>query len=219
MIWGLQPFNPQDLEGEATVTTNSYTITGLDPEEDYAVVVYNNCTEGVSVPSSPVNFSTTEASGNFYTVTVTANNPAWGTVSGGGQYEEGANATITATANEGYRFVEWNDHNTDNPRTFTVTGDMSFVATFEANENGIGDVVAGTMSLYPNPASTSVTLGLEGFEGEVIVDVVDMNGRVVYNANTTSTTVSIDVREMPQGAYFVRVTSGSRTAVSKLIVK
>ena len=77
----------------------------------------------------------------------------------------------------------------------------------------------GTVSLYPNPASTSVTLGLEGFEGEVNVDIVDMNGRVVYTTSTTTSTMVVDVNDMPQGAYFVRVVSGTRTAVSKLIVK
>ena len=295
VIWGLLPFNPQDLEGEAIVSTNSYIITGLDEETDYAVVIYNNCAEGISVPSTPVNFTTTSGGvePTIYTVTVVANNPAWGTVTGSGPYAEGTTATITATANEGYhfemwsdgnteatrsftvtgnvsltanfaedgtqttyyditvssnneawgtvtgggryaegstatitataangyRFVEWNDHNTDNPRTITVTADMSFTATFEAVENGIEDVVAGTVSLYPNPASTSVTLGLEGFEGESQVEVVDMNGRVVLRHEVRDSKLEMNVSELPQGAYFVRVTNGTRTAISKLIVK
>ena len=221
VIWGLLPFNPQDLEGEAIVSTNSYIITGLDEETDYAVVIYNNCAEGISVPSTPVNFTTTSGGvePTIYTVTVVANNPAWGTVTGSGPYAEGTTATITATANDGYRFVEWDDHNTDNPRSFTVTADMSFTATFEAVENGIEDVVAGTVSLYPNPASTSVTLGLEGFEGESQVEVVDMNGRVVIRHEVRDSKLEMNVSELPQGAYFVRVTSGTRTAISKLIVK
>ena len=35
-----------------------------------------------------------------------------------------------AVANEGYRFVRWNDGNTDNPRTVVVTQDTTFVAEF-----------------------------------------------------------------------------------------
>ncbi len=219
IIWGERPFNPLDAEGEATVTTNSYQITDLQPETEYSVVVYNNCAEGLSVPSSTVNFSTTEASGTMYTITVVASPADGGTVTGSGTYEEGANATITATANEGYTFTQWQDGNTESTRTITVTGNATYTATFTADVQGIGDVMAGTMSLYPNPASTSVTLGLEGFEGEVGIDVVDMNGRVVYQTNTTSTTVTVDVTELSQGAYFVRVVSGTRTAVRKLVVK
>ncbi len=219
IVWGERPFNPLDAEGEATVSTNSYQITGLQPETEYSVVVYNNCAEGLSVPSSTVNFSTTEASGTMYTITVVASPADGGTVTGSGTYEEGANVTITATANEGYTFIQWQDGNTESTRTIVVTGNATYTATFTADVQGIGDVMAGTMSLYPNPASTSVTLGLEGFEGEVSIDVVDMNGRVVYQTNTTSTTVTVDVTELSQGAYFVRVVSGTQTAVRKLVVK
>ncbi len=221
VVWGELPFNPQDLSGEATVNTNSYIITGLDPETAYAVVIYNNCAEGLSMASNPVNFTTTAGGGDptLYTVTVTANNDAWGSVTGSGQYVEGSTATISATANDGYRFVEWDDHNTDNPRTFTVTSNMSFTAIFESTGNGIEDVLAGTVSLYPNPASTSVTLGLEGFEGESQVEVVDMNGRVVIRHEVRDSKLEMNVSELPQGAYFVRVTNATRTAISKLIVK
>ena len=42
-----------------------------------------------------------------YTVTVEANDNAMGTVSGGGEYKAGKIAKLTATANTGYRFVNW----------------------------------------------------------------------------------------------------------------
>lgn len=68
-----------------------------------------------------------------YTITVSANNPNYGTVSGGGVYDSAATATLTATANEGYRFVGWADGNNNNPRIVTVTADASFTANFEEN--------------------------------------------------------------------------------------
>ena len=55
----------------------------------------------------------------------------YGTLNGGGQYEEGETIEISATPNFGYKFVKWNDDNTDNPRTITVTSDMEFTAYFE----------------------------------------------------------------------------------------
>ena len=39
---------------------------------------------------------------------------------------------ITATANNGYRFVSWNDGNTANPRTVTLTSDVHYIANFES---------------------------------------------------------------------------------------
>lgn len=71
-----------------------------------------------------------------YTVTVTANNADYGTVAGGGEYVEGTEITLTATPNDGYAFVNWNDNVTDNPRTVTVTGDVTYTANFEAVSAG-----------------------------------------------------------------------------------
>ena len=70
---------------------------------------------------------------NYYDVTVSVNDPAMGSVQGGGTHiVEGSVITLTAVPNPGYRFVQWQDGNTDNPRQVTVTEDMSFTATFEA---------------------------------------------------------------------------------------
>lgn len=67
-----------------------------------------------------------------YTVTVKAEN---GTVEGAGEYEEGAEATLTATANEGYEFVNWTvdgtEVSTKNPYKFNVTADVEVVANFQ----------------------------------------------------------------------------------------
>ena len=63
-----------------------------------------------------------------YSITTSATN---GTVTGGGAYKNNATATLTATPDECYRFVQWSDGNTDNPRTITVTGNATYTAEFE----------------------------------------------------------------------------------------
>lgn len=69
-----------------------------------------------------------------YTITVTANNPLLGTVTGGGIYPEGSIAEISATPYEGSVFTGWDDGNTDNPRRIEVTQDMEFMAMFTKTE-------------------------------------------------------------------------------------
>ena len=71
-----------------------------------------------------------EASTCTHTVTVAVNSPAMGTVSGDGTYTVGSTATLTATPNVGYHFVQWNDGNHDSPRSLTVTQDTTFTASF-----------------------------------------------------------------------------------------
>jgi hypothetical protein len=90
-----------------------------------------------------------------YNLTASANNPVYGTVSGSGIYPEDSSATVTAMPNTGYRFFTWNDGNTDNPRTVTVTSDTVFTAIFEIMytvQVSANNPVYGTVSgsgIYP----------------------------------------------------------------------
>lgn len=75
-----------------------------------------------------------------YNVSVTADNNAGGTVTGGGIFADGETATIEAAAAEGFNFLYWtttNDTITLNPYTFTVVCDTLFTAHFEQAEHTI----------------------------------------------------------------------------------
>ena len=65
-----------------------------------------------------------------YLVTLQANNDQWGEVTGDGLYTNDTTITITATPYDGYSFLRWSDGNTDNPRTLTVTEDITLTAEF-----------------------------------------------------------------------------------------
>ena len=77
-----------------------------------------------------------------YTITVQSNNEEWGTVKGSGTYAKGAEISIEAIAKNGYKFVSWQDGNTDNPRSITVKSDETYIATFAA-ESGSGEEPIG----------------------------------------------------------------------------
>ena len=71
----------------------------------------------------------------FYNITAAANDEAMGTVKGAGEYAEGTEATLTATASEGYEFVNWTVNtdivSTKSTYTFTVTADIELIANFK----------------------------------------------------------------------------------------
>lgn len=77
-----------------------------------------------------------EAPAQSYTVTVEAAD-ANGTVTGGGTYNAGETATITATPNEGYLFDYWTDaagvkqESMGATASFTVNADVSYTAWFK----------------------------------------------------------------------------------------
>ena len=70
---------------------------------------------------------------NSYFITATANPTVGGSVTGGGTYNHGETATLTATANTGYTFIGWSDGVTDNPRDITITGSAEYTANFQLN--------------------------------------------------------------------------------------
>lgn len=70
------------------------------------------------------------------------NNAEYGSVTGSGVYDNGAEATLTATPEEGYSFQKWSDGNTDNPRTISVTEDVALKAQFTIDEKVMITVAA-----------------------------------------------------------------------------
>ena len=82
-----------------------------------------------------------------YTITVNAEN---GNVTGHeGILLYGTEVTFSAKADDGYVFVRWSDDNTDNPRTITVTDNLTLTAVFEKKEEPTAIVdVANTANIY-----------------------------------------------------------------------
>ena len=119
-------------------TVASLTAT---PNENYIFLCWSD-----GIVSNPRNVTVT-GNANYkalfylqgtpqYTITVLPNDPALGTVTGGGTYPQGSTIEISATPFENVAFRSWDDGNTDNPRSITVTGDMTFTALFEAIQPG-----------------------------------------------------------------------------------
>ena len=87
-----------------------------------------SCTPEPNEPDTP-------AEPTKYTVQVNCNDATMGTVTIAPQqttYLEGDTIVITATPNEGYKFLNWNGSITDNPYTYVVKENITFTANFEA---------------------------------------------------------------------------------------
>ena len=141
-----------------------------------------------------------------YTVTAESNNTQWGIVYGGDVYREGETATLMAVPSTGYRFVKWQDNDSNAIREFVVTCDTAFIATFEAiPQEGIDEVETTAVRLYPNPASDRVNVSVAE-PGEV--SIMDVTGRTVVTQPIThlsNQTITLDVSTLPDGFYFVKV--------------
>ena len=151
-----------------------------------------------------------------FELSVSANDETYGNVAFEAQSCEVA--TITATPNEGYEFTGWNDGNTENPRTVTVTSDTAFMAIFTASgSSSLQEVNAREFALYPNPAKSFVTLEFETLEENTLLQILDINGRRVRTLELKAgvETLRIDLGNLPEGVYTIMLGNTAK----KLIVE
>ena len=146
----------------------------------------------------------------YYTVTGMPNDPNMGTVSGSGPYEAGATATLTATPNSGYHFVNWSTGETTNIITFTVTEDVTVIAYFEPDQQGIDETDMENVTIY----SAETRIIVSGAEGKT-VNVYDINGRTV--STMTAAAETVEMRMPATGVYLVKV--GNAPAKRVLVVR
>ena len=115
-----------------------------------------------------------------YTITASAAPEEGGTIEGAGTYEEGETCTLTATANEGYTFVNWTEGgdevSTEASYGFEVTGDRTLVANFEEVITTITQT--STLSTGWNWWTPNVEITLEQLES-----AIGSNGLTIMNQN------------------------------------
>ena len=151
----------------------------------------------------------TEHSELKYLVTAESNDSTKGSVTGGGSYIAQTTAELTAVPADGFEFLQWNDGNKENPRTFTVTQDTTFIASFGVigaiDENNLSNVTVFTQG---NNIVINNALGYD-------LSIYDLTGRLLVN-ETAITTNSLVLHIGRKGMYFVKVGKGK---VQKVILK
>lgn len=161
----------------------------------------------------------------YYNVNISAGSNGTVSVNGvSGDYSQsvpsGTVLTIEGTGNTGYDFDEWSDGNSDNPRTITVTSDLTLTASFVAVipdinvtitntsnysgatyqiDNGTVEPIneTGTTSFIISPSATTLTVNRNGKGVTEMNGVQDMTSTIdwvaVIPVNKMTTNVSIDL--------------------------
>ena len=127
-------------------------------------------------------------------------------------------AEIEATANIGYRFVKWGDDDTQNPRTVTVTQDITFTAIFES-ESGIENIKDNKLAIqvFPNPTTGELRIEIVGQISNDVsgITIFDIYGKTLMFFSTTETV--IDISHLSAGVYFVRISTEAGEVVRKVL--
>ena len=218
-------------------TTN---LTNLLPDTTYTLQVVGICGNDTSTPSFPAVLNTHFdvlpcdpvtglTVGNVTTTTATL---SWNSTADTWEIElsnVSGSTTITTTSNP-HTLINLLPNMGYSARVralcgagFEPSSQWSAPVTFTTDtvpSQGIEGVDSyNSFVLYPNPATTTVTIDLTGVEDAALVSIIDLNGRKVYSEQVIDERMTVDVSALAKGAYFVRVTGSNTTAVRKLIVK
>ncbi len=149
---------------------------------------------------------TAEWTANTYTITVTAG--SGGTVSGGGNVTHGDSVEVTATANQGYHFVNWTENGTEVSTSatysFTATANRTLTANFAA------DAVEPDPEPTPEPEPEEPPYSGK-YSYEISTDIGDNGAISVDRYATEGDKVTITVS--PDEAYLLddlSVTAGGK---------
>jgi hypothetical protein len=91
--------------------------------------------------------------------------------------------------------------------TITTTGNL-----------GIEDYQASGINIFPNPASDFINLELPVNTGNVNVRILNISGKVLFNNQYITESITIDTGFLSKGIYIVNVSSGKINAMLKLSV-
>lgn len=105
-----------------------------------------------------------------------------------------------------------------------TTDDGSYTASATINVIDNTGVVTGaafseTVKIYPNPTSDKLYLSYENSEArEVIVELVNVTGTMLYQNQTSEGKLEIDCSLFPHGLYFIRIGSAEGAVTTKKVL-
>lgn len=93
----------------------------------------------------------------------------------------------------------------------------------EANPGGTGlnidDEEKGQIAVYPNPTSGAISVFVENPDLFEIIEVRDVNGALIINRVLNSSQTELNLSDLSNGMYFVRLISDSETINHKITKK
>jgi uncharacterized repeat protein (TIGR02543 family) len=223
-----QPAAGGTVSGGGTFNEGTSVTAHAAPAKGYTFI---NWTEGGKVVSTSASYLFTVSKdrtlvANFqvaavtYTVSLSAQPAAGGTVSGGGTFSQGTSVTVTATPAAGYDFVNWTQGtsvlSTSPEYTFSITGNLSFTANFTV-KTPVNDLGMQDIRLFPNPVSQRLTIS--GLQGRTNVSLVTITGSKVMVLTGEGSELQADVSGLVRGIYLVVIETGTGRTTRKITVR
>lgn len=91
------------------------------------------------------------------------------------------------------------------------------VTTLGTYVSGIDESPNFDFAIMPNPANNQISLRGE-FERGSVYELMNQLGQVLLNGQVNSNSTNVNIADLSSGIYLVKITSGEKTGVRKLVV-
>ncbi len=194
------------------VSTVTYTVTGTD-----ANGCTNTATTTVNVNPLP---TVTAAASNLDVclsdplVTLTGT-PANGTWSGPGVTGSSFNPSVAGAGSQTVTYTFTDVNGCTNTASVTISVNVC---------TGLADAsLANGVNIFPNPNNGSFTLSINANVGDMTIEIVDMQGRVVSSSTEKNVQAGfskqISMEKVSNGVYMLRLTTSSEQRIEKISVQ
>lgn len=221
-----EPEEGGTLTGEGEFMEGFQSALSAEPSMGYSFTEWQDAESNTLSTDNPYTFTmpgeATTVKGVFaladYLLTIAVEPEEGGSVTGDGTYNFNESVTVEAIPNEGYSFVNWTGRDNEVLSTETVyTFEMpatnrNITAVFEESVN-INEVNE-SVSIYPNPASSLLTIQSDLLPEQIIMR--DLAGRTILTLIPDGKQQDIDVSNMEAGIYIIEMVHSSGSLYRKI---
>ncbi len=194
------------------ITITAYANDGYSFEEwqEDGEGISNNDELIYTMPADDVVLTAVfEEEPEYYTLLLVSDPIDAGTLSGSGNYLEGEYVNVSATANEGYVFINWidsDDNTLSNNSSFLYSmpgKDITLIANFSL-VNYTGVLEKDEVIVFPNPFNDKITLrNTETLKQVVIRNILGQ--KVTSVIHDGSDKIVFEAGGFPQGVYLIKL--------------
>lgn len=165
-------------------------------------------------PLGYYSFSVEDNSTTTYTLTIDTNGNGTTTPSAGSHdYTDGTQITLSASASDGWQFDRWEVSDATYQTSevqITISQDLSATAYFTEVSSVFANM-HGKLSLYPNPASSTVRIVNPTTSKNLSVMVVNAAGaNISIDTQIQNNEITLNAATLPSGVYLVKIVTANK---------
>lgn len=84
---------------------------------------------------------------------------------------------------------------------------------------GLDQIDGRNVSFFPNPVANELNINIDGNSDLVNINLLDMNGRLVYATSTSNAISNIDLSSFENGVYLVELFSANSKMTQRIVVR